>query len=105
MAANQSDFATARARLEESVAIWRELGDKRGLALALTVWNSLGWVSLREGRVADARALIEEGVALWRALGDRWSLAWALLCLSSAVRRDDPAAARPIAEESVALFR
>src|SRR5262245_24683666 len=31
LAASQSDFVTARARLEESAAIWRELGDKRGL--------------------------------------------------------------------------
>jgi predicted ATPase/transcriptional regulator with XRE-family HTH domain len=104
-AANQSDYVAARARLEESVALWRALGDKRGLALALTYVNGLGWVTLQEGRVAAARALFAEGVALWRALGDRWGLAWALWSLSAAVRRDDPAAARPIAEESVALFR
>jgi hypothetical protein len=43
LAANQSDFVTARARLEEIVAIWREIGDTRGLALVLSVGNSLGW--------------------------------------------------------------
>jgi predicted ATPase/DNA-binding XRE family transcriptional regulator len=105
LAACQSDFVAARARLEESVALWRELGDKRGLALALTYSNSLGWVELVERRVAAARALFAEGVALWRELGDTWGLAWALCSLSAAIRRDDPAAARPSLEESVALFR
>jgi predicted ATPase/DNA-binding XRE family transcriptional regulator len=105
LAANQSDFVTARARLEESVAIWRELGDTRGLALALSVGNSLGWVTFQEGPVAAARALFAEGLALWRELGDRWGLAWALWGLGAAVQHDDPATARPILEESVALFR
>jgi predicted ATPase/transcriptional regulator with XRE-family HTH domain len=90
LAASQGD---SRARLEESVAIWRELGDRRGLALALSVGTSLGWAMLKERRVAAARALFAEGVALWRELGDRWGLAWALWSLSAAVRRDDLAAA------------
>jgi predicted ATPase len=105
LAANLSDFVAVRARLAESVAIWREVGDKRGLALALSGMTSLGWATLKEGRVADARALIAEGVALWREIGDKWGLAWALWALSAAVRREAPTSARPIAEESVALFR
>ncbi|HEX9438485.1 MAG TPA: tetratricopeptide repeat protein, partial [Roseiflexaceae bacterium] len=104
-AAIQNDFMAARARLEESVALWRELGDKRGLALSLVYHNSLGWVTLLERRIAAARALFAEGVALWRELGDRWGLAFALWSLGAAVRREDPAAARPTLEESVALFR
>jgi tetratricopeptide (TPR) repeat protein len=44
-------------------------------------------------------------VAIWRELNDKWGLAAALYGLGAAVRRDDPAAARPIVEESVALFR
>jgi len=104
-AANQNDFVAARARLEESVALWRELGDKRGLALALIYSKGLGWVTLLERRVAEARALFAEGVALCQELGDRWGLASGLWSLGAAVRRDDPAAARPTLEESVALFR
>jgi len=103
--ATYGDNVAGRAQLEESVAIWRELGDKRGLALALSFSNSLGWVALMERRVAEARALFAEGAALWRELGDKWGLATALRGLGAAVRRDDPAAARPIVEESVALFR
>jgi len=105
LTAHWGDYVAGGARLEESVALWRELGDKRGLALALTYANGLGWVALYERRVAEARALFAEGVALWRELGDKWGLAKALWSLGAAVRRDDPAAARPILEESVALFR
>src|SRR5207247_7169397 len=83
----------------------RELGDKRGLALALAFGNGLGWVALIERRVAEARALFAEGVALWRELGDRWGLAEALRSLGAAIRRDEPAAARPIVEAGVALYR
>src|SRR5262249_55578929 len=42
LAAMLGDLVAARARLEESVAIWREVGDKRGLALALTYGHALG---------------------------------------------------------------
>jgi tetratricopeptide (TPR) repeat protein len=104
-AATQGDYVAGRARLEESVALWRELGDTRGLALALIHGRGLGWVALMECRVAEARALFAEGVALWREIGDTWGLAKALWCLGAAVRRDDPAAARPIVEEGVALYR
>jgi predicted ATPase len=104
-AANQSDYVAGRARLEESVALWRELGDTRGLALALIDGRGLGWIALMERRVAEARALFAEGVALWREIGDKWGLAKALWSLGAAVRRDDPAAARPIVEEGVALYR
>jgi predicted ATPase len=104
-AATQSDYVAGRARLEESVALWRELGDTRGLALALIDGRGLGWIALMERRVAEARALFAEGVALWREIGDKWGLAKALWSLGAAVRRDDPAAARPIVEEGVALYR
>jgi predicted ATPase/class 3 adenylate cyclase/DNA-binding NarL/FixJ family response regulator len=103
-AVNQGDYGAGRARLEESVALWRELGDTRGLALALIDGRGLGWVALLERRVAEARALFAEGVALWREIGDKWGLAKALWSLGAAVRRDDPAAARPIVEESMALY-
>jgi len=104
-AAYQSDYVAGRARLEESVALWRQLGDTRGLALALIHGRGLGWVALYERRVAEARALFAEGVALCRGIGDKWGLAKALWRLGAAVRRDDPAAARPIVEEGVALYR
>jgi predicted ATPase/class 3 adenylate cyclase len=105
LASVQGDLVTTRSRVEESVAIWREVGDKRGLALSLSYDRGLGWIALYERRVAEARALFEEGVTLWRELGDKWGLAFALWGLGAAVWRDDLSTARPIVEESVALFR
>jgi predicted ATPase len=105
LAQTEADNLVARSELEESAAIWREIGDKRGLALSLSCSGSLGFIALYEGRVAAARAFFEEGVAIWRELNDQWGLATAFYGLAAAVRRDDTAAARPIVEESVALFR
>jgi tetratricopeptide (TPR) repeat protein len=101
----QGDIVAARGWLEESAALWRELGDQRGLALVLTYPEGLGWVMLYERQVAAARALFAEGVKLGREIGDRWGLAAALWGLGAAVRRDDPTAARPLVEESVRLWR
>jgi predicted ATPase/class 3 adenylate cyclase/DNA-binding CsgD family transcriptional regulator len=105
LAETQANQVAVRARLEESAVIWRELGDKRGLALALSYDRGLGWVTLYEGHAGVARAIFAEGVALWRELGDKWGLAFALFGLGAAVRRDARATVRPILEESVTLFQ
>ena len=96
------DGAAARARLEASVALWRELGDARGLGRALA---QLGFATTPRDAAA-ARALVEEAVALARAAGDRSGLAYALRILGNveAPRRAAPAGPAPL-EESAALFR
>jgi predicted ATPase len=97
----QGDVPTMRARLEECVAIRRELGDGPGLGRALPF---LG-LAVDNDREA-ARRLAEEGVALCRAGGDRWGLAMALTNLGRiAATWGDDAAARPPLAEAVALFR
>jgi predicted ATPase/DNA-binding SARP family transcriptional activator len=96
----QGDFAGARSRLEESVALWRELGEKRSLAHALSI---LGVMS---GDPGAARAYGAESVALMRAVGNTWDLAWSLVFLGLATTRlGDAARAQPLYEESLALFR
>lgn len=65
--AERADFPRAKRYLEEALAIWRDLGDQRGLATSL---NSLSWASLLDGDVRRAEALASEAVALARALGD-----------------------------------
>ena len=61
------------------MALWRELGDARGLARALA---QLGLTTLDRDPAA-ATALLEEAVALARAAGDRWCLALALRFLGN----------------------
>jgi non-specific serine/threonine protein kinase len=96
------DGATARTRLEASVALWRELGDARGLGRALA---QLGFATTARDAPA-ARALLEEAVALARAVGDRSGLAVALRMLGNveAPRGAAPPGPAPL-EESAALFR
>ena len=75
MAWHRNDYTAARALSEESLAIWRELGDKAGIATSL---NNLGWVAYHQGDYAAAHALHQESLALRRALGDKRGIAYAL---------------------------
>jgi predicted ATPase len=64
--------ADARALAEQSEALFRELGDKQGLADALMVsGQALRW----QGEAALSQARLEEALALYRELGDRWNVA------------------------------
>ena len=68
-------YGDAQVYLEESVAIARELGDKRGIAAVL---QPLGMACLGQGDLATARAHLDEALALAQALGERRSIAAAL---------------------------
>jgi tetratricopeptide (TPR) repeat protein len=96
------DLVTARSRFEESVEIWRRLGEKPGLARAL---SALGLVRRIQGDYT-ARSLQEEAVAICRELGDRPATARALFMLGSAPGTpDDHVRAREALSESAALNR
>ncbi len=103
LAWSQGDYAAARSLLTESVAMWREVGNKQGLAHALL---ALGWVQRAQRNLTAAYALEAESMALFRELGDSWGLAFSLDSLGSVTRNQgDYAAARALLEESAALFR
>jgi DNA-binding CsgD family transcriptional regulator len=98
----QSDLPAALARLEESLAIWRELSDPRGSAFALTF---LGRALSRSGD-PRGRALGEESVAGFRELGDMWGLALSLDFLGELAREEaDDARAGALHDESLTLYR
>lgn len=103
----RDDFSEAESFAEESVAMWRELGDKRGLAYALNVYalaQGRGTASLDRGLASR-----QESLALFRQIGDTWGTAQALLYLGSfAVLPEhgaDTAKARKYLEESEAILR
>lgn len=97
------EFDHARARLEQSVALRRQLGDRRGLAEALTYQ---GAVDKPRGHYAEARQSLEEAVGLWRELNERWGLAMALFDLGELTSVEgDYAQAQTLQEESLLLFR
>jgi tetratricopeptide (TPR) repeat protein len=75
LADKQGDYTDAASLAEKCLSLFRELGDKRGVAGAL---NILGGVAWRQGEHGRARALHEEGLALCRALGDANGVATSL---------------------------
>jgi tetratricopeptide (TPR) repeat protein len=90
-----------QALCEEALALYRELGDRRGTSVALI---TLGLTCLT-GDARRARALFEEGTVVLRQLGGSRALAWACLHLGSArylVGEYEPAS--EVARECLPLF-
>jgi predicted ATPase len=103
LAHNQGEYAIARALFAESLTLWRELGNKRGIASAL---NDLGWMAWRQGDYTVAQGLSAESLGLWQDLGETQGIATALTNLSwIAHHQGDYAAAWSLLEKSLALRR
>ena len=96
----QSDFPTARSLYEEGLAIWRDAGDKVGIAQSL---NNLGNLAFHQGDYAMARSLYEESLATCRELGDKRGIVQSLNNLGVvALGQRDYGRARELLEESLA---
>ncbi len=93
----------AEALCEESLALYRELGDTAGIAYSLHLLADVAW---GRGNLAMARSQAEESLTLFRALGDKGSVAYVLLHLGSlAIDQGEYAKARTLLEESLAIHR
>src|SRR5229473_1210830 len=91
----------AQAFLEESIARYKELGDRRGSAHAL---QFLASVYEAQGDYTMARSLIEQGLNDCRELGDKWNVGLGLNDLAKVMwGQGDGAAARTLWEECIAL--
>jgi predicted ATPase/DNA-binding CsgD family transcriptional regulator len=103
LARNQSDYERAQAWLEESLALWRELGEKAGASKVLI---DMGTVAGDQGDHSRATAFFEKSLRLKKELGDTWGTALVLGNLGVAAHhRGDLADAAALLEESLALFR
>jgi predicted ATPase len=97
----QLDQATRR--YEDSVELWKEVGDRAGMARALAC---LGSVLAVQGRVVEARALLEDSLDLFRELRDNRGIATALHELGRPLRRaGQVVAARALFDQSLVLWR
>ena len=97
----QGDFERAVEPLEESVALYRDLGDDVGTAHALT---SLGYTTDFRGDPQRAQTFNEEALTLSRRMGDSWSVGFALNAVArAAYGLGDRAKAEALWEESLAL--
>jgi predicted ATPase len=86
----------------ESLALWRETGCRKGIALS-QVW--LGWEDNIEGE--ESWALADQSVAVARETDDPWTVAWCLKVAYSHLRRRDKdlEQRRAALEEAIALAR
>ena len=97
------DYAPAAAIVEESLSLFRELGDLNRVADAL---DRLSGAQLMLGNREDARASAEESLALCEQLGNRRQMMYALGKVGSFAREDgDTARARETYEQVLALAR
>jgi tetratricopeptide (TPR) repeat protein len=103
LAYRQSDYAATASFAEEGLAIYREIGDKQGIASALI---KLGNAATEMGDYATASGYLEEAMMIWRELGDKHGTARALISLGwIALRPGDFPLAKTRLEEALALSR
>jgi ATP/maltotriose-dependent transcriptional regulator MalT len=101
--ASLGDLELAIERLEESLALFRQVGDRRGAATCLRL---LGSTMFELGDWERAEALLEEGLALARESGSIRNTCNALSQLTyMAACRGDVKRARALGEESLAIAR
>ena len=76
LAYRQSDFLATTNFARESLAIYREVGDRQGIASALI---KLGNAAVELGNYAAASEYLEEALMIWRKSGDKHGIARALI--------------------------
>ncbi|MCL6642469.1 MAG: tetratricopeptide repeat protein [Candidatus Bipolaricaulota bacterium] len=75
LACAQGDYHEARSFFQQTLEIFQELSDKRGIA---STWVNLGLVASMQGGHAEARAFYEQALALHREIGNLVGVATAL---------------------------
>jgi predicted ATPase/Tfp pilus assembly protein PilF len=84
LAYRQSDYAATVAFAEESLEIYRELGDWQGMASMLI---KLGNAAMEAGDYGQASDCLQEALSLWRELDDQHGIARALISLGFTAMR------------------
>jgi DNA-binding CsgD family transcriptional regulator/tetratricopeptide (TPR) repeat protein len=102
LAQSQGDYERARATYEESLKLYRRLGDEEGIANSL---GKLGSLTLLLGEDEHAKALLEESLASLRRLEDERGVTFGVLndLGTLADRQGDTARALDLYEEALSL--
>ncbi len=102
-ALGQGDYAQADARFAESLALFRDLGDERGMAVSLA---QQGWLLVARGAAELATALSEQSLGIARGLDDKRTASVALSNLAEvALASGDLARATELFEDALDLRR
>ena len=103
LAFRQSDYPATISFAGESLAIYREVGDKQGIASSLI---KLGNAATEVGDYGIASEFLEEALTIWRDLEDKHGTARALISLGwNSLRPGDYHLANVRLEEALALSR
>jgi predicted ATPase len=101
MAIGQADFRSAEPLLEETLNLFRGLGDKRGVASAL---GAIGVVAIGRGQNERATALHEEAADLFLEVKDKWGASNELgFAALGRFKRGDYVRARQLADRGLVL--
>jgi len=100
----QGEYGAAKTLIEEGLALYRELGDKEGVALSIVMLSSVAVMGQRDD--IPVEALIEEGLLLRPEVEDRRTVA-GLLDIEGgvALARGDLGRAVELWEETLALYQ
>ncbi|MFL5626974.1 MAG: tetratricopeptide repeat protein, partial [Ktedonobacteraceae bacterium] len=103
MALVQGDDERAEELLGESLALFRQIGDKPGMAKALRI---LGNLANSRNTYGTARELLEEALELYRELADQRGMAFTREVLAQvAAFQGSYARARELLEENLVLYK
>lgn len=102
-AAETGDHAQALAYFERGLVLYRQLGDRRGIAWST---RSCAFAHMLHDEYAKAERLLNDSLQLCRATGDAWGEAWSLYALAFLkLAADDLPQARSALEEAVLRLR
>jgi predicted ATPase/class 3 adenylate cyclase/DNA-binding CsgD family transcriptional regulator len=99
----QGDYNRAENLCGESLALFRKIGDRAGVATSL---SNLGLIETTRSNYAAASSLAEEALAIWREIGGKGYLGFSLNILAEvAIKQGEYSKARERAEEAATFLR
>jgi DNA-binding CsgD family transcriptional regulator/tetratricopeptide (TPR) repeat protein len=99
----QGQWERARVLCEDGLCLYRQAGDKRGIA---TILNRLGHLAFREGHICAVKSLCKESLPLLEEVQDRRGIAEVLFLFSYGwYAQGEYAQARAACEKSLAIVR
>jgi predicted ATPase/DNA-binding XRE family transcriptional regulator len=103
LAQGRGDWEPARLYLEESLALFRRLGDEEGVAYALA---AMGLVDLGQRRYEEGLAVVEESIGRFLEIGQKWAASPMLsFAAAASLSQGDIPRARQLAERGLSLAR